>query len=122
MASRWRAIAGAALADPGDGPTGSGLVALGGFAFAADGGESEPWSGFAPASLVVPEISLASRSGHATVTVNLELEPGDTAADVLERVGRRLGELRNVPLPLVDPAPTGAYRVQSSISPAHSSG
>src|SRR5205807_10238606 len=37
----------------------------------------------------------------------------------LARVQRRLGELRSVRLPLLDPAPTGAHRVQSSISPAH---
>jgi salicylate biosynthesis isochorismate synthase/menaquinone-specific isochorismate synthase len=119
VARRWRAVAGAALADPGDGPTGSGLVALGGFAFAPDGGEGDHWSGFAPASLVVPEVSLARRSGRASVTVNFELAPDDTAADALARVERRLGELRSLPLPLLDPAPTGAYRVQSSIPPAH---
>jgi salicylate biosynthesis isochorismate synthase/menaquinone-specific isochorismate synthase len=119
VARRWRAVTGAGLADPGDGPTGSGLVALGGFAFAPDGGESDHWSGFAAASLVVPEVSLARRGGRASVTVNLEVAPDDTAADALARVGRRLGELRSVPLPLIDPAPTGAYRVQSSIPPAH---
>jgi salicylate biosynthesis isochorismate synthase/menaquinone-specific isochorismate synthase len=94
-------------------------VALGGFAFAPDGGESDHWSGFAPASLVVPEVSLARHGGRATVTVNLELAPDDTTADALARVELRLGELRSLPLPLLDPAPTGAYRVQSSIPPAH---
>ena len=119
VARRWLAVTGTALADPGDGPTGSGLVGLGGFAFAPDGGESDHWSGFAAASLVVPEVSLARRGGRASMTVNLELAPDDTAADALARVRRRLGELRSAPLPLIDPAPTGAYRVQSSIPPAH---
>jgi isochorismate synthase len=119
VARRWQAVSGAALADQGDGPTGSGLTAVGGFAFAPVGGGSEPWAGFAPASLVIPEVSLARRGDRATVTVNVEVAADDTVADALARVGRRLGELQSVPLPLLDPAPTGAYRVQSAISPAH---
>src|SRR5437868_3120136 len=35
VARRWRALAAAAIADDGDGPPGTGLVALGGFAFAS---------------------------------------------------------------------------------------
>ena len=51
-----------AIADAPTGPPGSGLVAVGGFAFAPDGGDSPRWQGFAPASLVVPEVSLARRA------------------------------------------------------------
>jgi salicylate biosynthesis isochorismate synthase/menaquinone-specific isochorismate synthase len=118
-ARRWRALAGSALADSGDGPTGSGLVAVGGFAFAPQGGDSEPWGGFAPASLVIPEVSLSRRGARASVTVNLDLAPDDTPENLLGRVERRLRELREAPLPLLDPAPTGAYRVHSPMPPAH---
>ena len=38
-AKRWRGLAAAAIADEAEGPPGAGLVAVGGFAFAADGGE-----------------------------------------------------------------------------------
>jgi isochorismate synthase len=119
IARRWGAITGSALADSGDGPPGSGLVALGGFAFAPDGGRAEHWSGFAPASLVVPEVSLSRRGGLATVTVNIEVAPDDAPEDLRARVDRRLGELLEEPLPLVDPAPVGGYRVQGPMPPAH---
>ncbi len=43
--------------------TARGPVAVGGFAFAPDGGASPAWAGFEPASLVVPES--ARSGGHA---------------------------------------------------------
>jgi isochorismate synthase len=119
LAARWRTVAGAALADDSTGPGGSGLAAIGGFAFDAVGGTSPAWSGFAPASLVVPELSLARRRGRTALTVHVEIAPDDTIADVLGRVQRRLSELREKPLPLLDPAPVGAYEVVSPMPPAH---
>lgn len=119
VAARWRALARDALADEIDGPGGSGLVVVGGFAFAGAGGSSPAWSGFAPASLIVPEVSLARRGGDCRLTVNVALAPDDTAADALERVSRRLAELQRGPLPLLDPAPVGAYTVSSPMPPAH---
>ena len=58
VAAQWRALSSAAVCEPDDG-----LAALGGFAFAPDGGQSPPWSGFAPASLQVPEVLLVRRNG-----------------------------------------------------------
>lgn len=107
------------LADTPAGPPGSGLVALGGFAFAPDGGHGPRWQGFAPASLVVPEISLARLGGKGWLTVNVDVAPDDTVADLLAAVRRRLDRLRTVPLPLLDPAPTGHYEVVSPMPPAH---
>jgi salicylate biosynthesis isochorismate synthase/menaquinone-specific isochorismate synthase len=95
-------------------------VAVGGFAFAADGGGSPEWEGFAPASLVVPEVSLARRGDHVALTVNADVAPDDTAGDLLARVERRLGELRSGrALPLLDPDPAGAYKVTSPMPPVH---
>jgi salicylate biosynthesis isochorismate synthase/menaquinone-specific isochorismate synthase len=119
LARRWRATAAAAVADLSDDPPGSGLVALGGFAFAPDGGDSVGWEGFAPASLIVPEISLARRDGQTTLTINAEVAPDDTVAGLLAQVADRLGELSDRPLPLLDPAPAGAYRVHSPMPPSH---
>jgi salicylate biosynthesis isochorismate synthase/menaquinone-specific isochorismate synthase len=52
VAARWRAL----LADaPGEE---RGPVAVGGFAFAPDGGTTPHWAGFEPASLHVPEVAL----------------------------------------------------------------
>ena len=101
-------------------PPGSGLVAVGGFAFAADGGDAPAWEGFAPASLIVPELSLARRGGETWLTVNL---------DARARRHRR-GRARSAssggwtscapqPLPLLDPAPAGAYQVHSPMPPSH---
>ncbi len=119
VARRWRAVAAGALADDPEGPAGAGLVALGGFAFASEGGTSPDWDGFEPASLVVPELSLARRERQVSLTVNVDAAPDDTVEDLLARVRTRLSELRSAPLPLLDPAPSGAYTVRSPIPPAH---
>src|SRR6266536_3888668 len=52
VASRWRALVADAACDEG------GPVAVGGFAFAPDGGTAPHWAGFEPASLQVPEVAL----------------------------------------------------------------
>jgi salicylate biosynthesis isochorismate synthase/menaquinone-specific isochorismate synthase len=120
VADRWRAQAAEALADPPLGPPGSGLVALGGFAFAHEGGGSPTWQGFAPASLIVPELSLARGSGQVALTLNVEAAPDDTFEDLLARVTHRLAELTPATaLPLLDPAPAGPYDVVSPMPPAH---
>ncbi len=119
LAARWRRVAGAALADEPDGPSGGGLVAVGGFAFDPAGGASRTWSGFAPASLVVPELSLARRGDLTRLTVNVLVTADDTAEDAGGRIARRLRELREVPLPLLDPAPVGDFEVSSPLAPAH---
>ena len=119
VSARWRAIARGALTDAPDGPPGSGPVALGGFAFAPDGGGSPGWEGFGPASLVVPELSLARKDGEVRLTLNLDVAPDDTTTDLIARVERRLAELREQPLPLLDPAPAGTYRVLSPMPPSH---
>ncbi|HET8976822.1 MAG TPA: isochorismate synthase [Solirubrobacteraceae bacterium] len=119
MAKRWRAIARDALADDADGPGGAGLVALGGFAFAPTGGASPVWAGFAPGSLIVPEVSLARRGGASWITVNVALSGEDTADTAAERVETRLAELRRARLPLLDPVPVGTYDVVSPMPPAH---
>jgi salicylate biosynthesis isochorismate synthase/menaquinone-specific isochorismate synthase len=118
-ASAWSALASAAHWDPPPGPPGSGLIATGGFAFAPGGAASPAWGGFAAASLVVPEVSFARRAGETWLTLNLEVAPDDTEADLLARGERRLGSLRLAPLPLVDPAPAGRYEVSSAMPPAH---
>ncbi len=119
VAKRWSAVAAAALADAPDGPGGSGLLALGGFAFAPDGGGSPRWDGFAPASLVVPELSLARSCDRVALTVNVEVAPDDVASDLEARVAARLSELRTEPLPMLDPAPAGEYKVLSPMPPSH---
>jgi salicylate biosynthesis isochorismate synthase/menaquinone-specific isochorismate synthase len=118
----WRALAAAAVADPQDGPSGAGLVAVGGFAFAPHGAASPAWAGFAPASLHVPEVAFARRDDDVRLTVAALATPDDTPEDLLGRIERRLDELRETPLPLLDPAPAGRYRVLSAMPPEHYEG
>ena len=119
LAARWRALAGAALADPPAGPPGSGLAAVGGFSFSPSGGGSPRWAGFAPASLVVPELSLARRGAETYLTLNACVRAGDDIAELRALVECRLAALRQAPLPLLDPALTGEYTVHSPIPASH---
>ncbi len=119
LSRRWRTLVAGAVTDELPGPPGSGLIAVGGFAFSADGGDSPVWQGFAPASLVVPEVSLARHAGETVLAVNAEVAPDDTLEGLLARVDQRLGGMRETALPLLDPAPSGAYSVRSMMPPTH---
>ena len=121
VAARWHELITRSAFDPVPGPPapgGAGLTAMGGFAF-ADAVSAPEWSGFAAASLVVPEVALARRDGRTWLTVSTLVQADDTVEDVLDRVRSRLARLSEAPLPLLDPAPTGTYRVSSAMPPAH---
>jgi len=123
VARAWRTLAARAVADPPDGPSGAGLVAVGGFAFAPHGAAAPQWEGFAPASLHVPEVALARRGADVRLTVAALATPDDTPEGLLARIDARLAELRApASLPLLDPAPAGRYRVVSAMPPEHYEG
>jgi salicylate biosynthesis isochorismate synthase/menaquinone-specific isochorismate synthase len=123
VAREWERLAAEAVADPPDGPAGAGLVAVGGFAFAPQGGGSPAWEGFAPASLQVPEIAFARRGADVRLTVAALATPDDDPAQLLARIEARLEALvATTELPLLDPAPTGGYRVVSAMPPEHYEG
>jgi len=122
VAARWRALAQGAL---GDGPGGAAApapLAVGGFAFAPDGGAAPHWEGFEPASLSVPEVAL-SRLPGAGEGVRMTLAALVFSDDLVEqlhaRLRRRLAELKSAPLPLLDPAPVGRFRVAGAMPPEH---
>ena len=119
LARQWRDLAAGALADEAVPAPGAGLAAFGGFAFAPSGAGDPAWRGFPPASLHVPEITLARRGETTWLTVNARILPDDTTEDVLHRLSTRLAGLREMPLPLPDPSPVGAYTVRSPMPPAH---
>jgi salicylate biosynthesis isochorismate synthase/menaquinone-specific isochorismate synthase len=128
VADRWREMAASAMTDPTDGFVGGGPIAVGGFAFAPNGGGAPHWDGFAPASLIVPEVALTRRAprrerGDSRAEVRLTLaamaHPDDLAEQLMARLERRLAELRGAPLPLLDPAPAGRYQVASAMPPEH---
>jgi salicylate biosynthesis isochorismate synthase len=122
LATRWRELAGSAVGEVGDGP-GDGPVALGGFAFAPEGGAAPHWQGYAPASLVVPELLISRREHEGEPLVQMTLtalaEPDDLPEELFERLRRRLAELHRRSLPLLDPAPTGRFQVASTMPPEH---
>jgi salicylate biosynthesis isochorismate synthase/menaquinone-specific isochorismate synthase len=119
LGARWRDLVAEAIADPPDGPPGAGPLAVGGFAFAPDGGDSPAWTGFAAASLTVPALSLARRGGDTRMSVNAMVGADDLADQVLDRVEARLAALRVEPLPLLDPDPAERSRVCSAMPPEH---
>src|SRR4051794_16668516 len=94
VAARWRALASHAACDPPDGPRGCGPIAVGGFAFAPDGGAAPHWAGYAAASLHVPEAALVRRGGDVRLTLCALATPDDTVEDLLARLEARAGELR----------------------------
>ena len=127
VAERWRALCAGAVGgepDAGDDPAGvDGPVAVGGFAFAPDGGAAPHWDGYEPASLVVPDVALSRRARdgriHARLTLAALAAPDDVPDELLTRLLRRVRELRHAPLPLLDPAPTGRFQVASAMPPEH---
>ena len=119
VAARWRELAGAAVGATTDGPPGSGLVAVGGFAFADDGGGAPHWAGFPPALLTVPEVALARSGDDVRLTFAVAAQPDDVPDDLVARLERRAGELRNEPLPLLDPTTVGRHRIASAAPPEH---
>ena len=118
-AGAWRELAGRAVCDVPDGPAGAGLVAVGGFAFAPAGGAAPHWSSFGAATLTVPELALARRGGDVRLTVAVLAAPDDMAEELVGRVERRLAATREQPLPLLDPAPAGRFRIASTAPPEH---
>jgi isochorismate synthase len=123
VAERWRALAAAAVSDPAEEASGCGPVALGGFAFAAEGGAAPHWQGFDPASLLVPEVAITRREREGRVSVRLTLAalaaPDDLPEQLLARLRARMRELRAGALALLDPAPTGRFQIVSAMPPEH---
>jgi salicylate biosynthesis isochorismate synthase/menaquinone-specific isochorismate synthase len=113
VAARWRQLVAGAVCDDG------GPVAVGGFAFAPEGGAAPHWSGFKPASLHVPEVALARRGDRVSLTLAAVATPDDDPAAVAARLEARADGLRAAPLPLLDPDPAGRYRVVSAMPPEH---
>jgi isochorismate synthase len=119
VARRWQRLAADAAAQPAEGPPGSGLIVTGGFAFAQDGASALHWSGFAPASLIVPEVAFARRDEDVWCTVAALARPGDAPEQLIERIEQRMQALRSRALPLLDPHPTERHRIAGALAPEH---
>jgi salicylate biosynthesis isochorismate synthase/menaquinone-specific isochorismate synthase len=118
-AAAWRELAAGAEAGVPDAPASAGPVAVGGFAFAPEGGAARHWQGFGAGDLVVPEVAIARRGGAVALTLAALVAPDDDPAQVAERLERRAAELRGDSLPLLDPDPAGRFHVESIAPPEH---
>ena len=90
---------------------GAGPVFVGGFSFAPAGGRTPEWESFAPAQMVLPEISIARFGGRAVLTLTALGDPASALA--------RFDELRPATVPLIDPDPVARARVVSEAPPEH---
>jgi salicylate biosynthesis isochorismate synthase/menaquinone-specific isochorismate synthase len=118
-AAAWRDLAGHAETDAPDGPAGAGPVAVGGFAFADDGGHAPHWAGFEAADLIVPEVALARRGADVRLTLAVLAAADDVPEELAARLEERSRSLSDSPLPLLDPAPAGRFRIASVAPPEH---
>jgi salicylate biosynthesis isochorismate synthase/menaquinone-specific isochorismate synthase len=109
---------GAILDEPSALPSGAGPVWTGGFAFDQDGAASPAWSSFAPASLILPELSICKQGDDVFLTVNLVASPGDDAAGLADRMAARIASLRPDPLPMIDPHLAERPEIRSVHPPA----
>jgi menaquinone-specific isochorismate synthase len=120
-------------------PPGAGPVFCGGFAFADSGGVSPEWSGFAPAQLVLPELSILRRGGRVWLTLCAVVDagpadrpggapaagPASAATDpsaVADRLADRLDSFEPASMPLIDPSPVQPARVAGAAPPEHYEG
>ncbi|HET9152681.1 MAG TPA: isochorismate synthase [Solirubrobacterales bacterium] len=106
------------LGEPRGLPAGAGPVWLGGFAFDPEGGATSTWASLAPASLVLPQISICRRGDRAFLTVNAIVGPGEGVGRLGEELAARISGLRlDTPLPLLDPHPTAHAEIRSALPP-----
>ena len=98
-------------------PAGAGAVWVGGFAFDSDGGRTSAWSSLAPASLVLPELSICRSGAETFLTLNAAVHPADDPEEKLGALTARLTSLRPDPLPLLDPHPTERVEISSARPP-----
>jgi isochorismate synthase len=104
-------------------PSGTGPVFCGGFAFADNGGSSPEWAAFAPAQMVLPELSILRRAGRAWATVCALVDgPAEDPERILADLQARLDSIGPAALPLIDPSPTHPARVAGAAPPEHYEG
>jgi salicylate biosynthesis isochorismate synthase len=113
-----RTIADDPAADPRR-PAAAGPAFMGGFAFAPEGGGSPEWSSLPPASLVLPELSLARHRGEARMTLCVRAEGDESPETLVERALERIARLAPASMPLHDPDPVERARVAGAAPPAH---
>ena len=119
VAKAWNQMARSAHCDPPSGLSGGGPVVVGGFAFADDGGGAPHWEGFSPASLIVPDVSIARRGDQSSMTLCAVVSADDDTQQVAGRLAARAAALQQIPLPMLDPDPSHSSSVVGTMPPEH---
>ncbi|MEK6278427.1 MAG: isochorismate synthase [Actinomycetota bacterium] len=98
-------------------PAGAGPVWVGGFAFADDGGRSATWSSFAPALMVMPELSICRDRDETFLTLNALGGAGRDPTDALAGLRGRVVGLGDSSLPMLEPSVVGHTEIASARPP-----
>jgi isochorismate synthase len=112
-----RLVGDAIASEPAGLPAGAGPVWVGGFAFDPEGGGSSTWSSLAPASMILPELSICRSGDETFVTVNAVVHAGDDLEKKVGTPSARLSSMRGDSLPLLDPHPTARTEIHSARPP-----
>jgi isochorismate synthase len=104
--------------EPPELPAGAGPIWAGGFSFAGEGGVEAHWSSLPPALMVLPELALHRRAGRSHVTLSTLAGPGADRDKLMRRFEARLAALGDARMPLADPHPTEAARIESAAPPS----
>ena len=67
----------------------------------------------------MPEVALARRDGEVRLTLAALAAPDDVPEELADRIAARAAGLRERPLPMLDPAPAGRFRIASGAPPEH---
>ena len=114
-----------AVADPRTSPPARGPVAVGGFAFAPDGGARAALAGLrAGVADRVPEVALTRRRAprraeRASDARGARASPTTSPRSCSRACSSGSASCAAAPLPLLDPAPTGRFQVASAMPPEH---
>lgn len=118
LADTTTVMTGRLSTDPGEMPPGAGPLWVGGMAYSPGASASGPWASLPPALMVLPEMLIVRSHGRHLLTLCGFAGGGLDPAALRARLEARLGALRVVPLPPLDPHPSGRAEVSSARPPA----
>lgn len=93
VARQWRQLVGSAMPSGLNGPTGTGPIALGGFAFSSSESGAGPWSSFGAASMLVPSVALRRIGGRTWLSLQAAPHPDDSVDELMESLVSDLSKL-----------------------------
>ena len=121
VATEWRRLAGSLGVFEENGPSGSGPIAIGGFAFNGGSSSAGPWSAFGASSMIVPSVALRRTGNDTWLSLQVAPNPDDDLEELVSQVSQAIsvcsfdGDLVGLhPGESVEPSV-----ISSVLSPAH---